>query len=127
MAVDVVAALDARERPAVLFQRTAHLFAGHDFHGASSAASWVRPSSCATASQPFRGFTEIRANLVKRLALGVAAGEGGDGSGIAARLGFGSNHRRQDNGDINSQRRGWSSCTAHGQVPPVPQLIARPM
>src|SRR5262245_60647183 len=52
VAIDVVAAVDAGERPAMLFEDAAHPFAGDDLHGDAPAASRAIPSSWATASQP---------------------------------------------------------------------------
>ena len=45
VSIDVVGAVDACERPAVLLQDAAHAFAGDDLHGASPLASRAKASS----------------------------------------------------------------------------------
>jgi len=52
VAIDVVAAVDAGERPAALLEDAAHPLAGDDLHAAPPAASLARASSWATASHP---------------------------------------------------------------------------
>src|SRR5436305_10396532 len=49
VAIDVVAAIDAGQRPAAFLEHAAHPLAGDDLHGASPAASRARASSWATA------------------------------------------------------------------------------
>ncbi len=45
VAIDMMAAVDAGERPAALLQNAAHPLAGNDFQGVPPAASRARPSS----------------------------------------------------------------------------------
>src|SRR5262249_18465535 len=51
-AINVMAAVDPSQRPAVHFQHAAPPFAGDDLHRAPPAASRAIPSSWATASHP---------------------------------------------------------------------------
>ncbi len=67
----------------------------------------------------FGGLAEIRANLVKCLALGVTTGKGWDGGRVATGLGFRAHDRGERDRDINDKRWSRGSGVAHGRVPPT--------
>ena len=68
---------------------------------------------------PVGGLTEIGANLVERLALGVAARKCGDGGKIAARVWFRADNRGEIDADIDDNGSSSGRGMARDQGPPI--------
>ena len=118
VSVHVMGPVDACQSPAMLFEDAAHALAGNNLHGASPAASRVRLSSCATASQPSAASRRL-ANFIERFSLSVASRKCGNRCGKSADFRFGPNNRGNIDGDINNDWRCCGRGVAHGQDPPV--------
>ena len=74
---------------------------------------------------PLSGLTEVRADFVECLSLGVAARKCGDGGRIAPCVWFRADNRGEIHGDIDDNRRSSGRSMAHGQDPPIVVVYRR--